>query len=155
MLHLLLVINLMNLASPNSYAYAFALAMYHLSFYSRRPVSADSKSILLFAASLLAEKLSIAFFEADDSASSVSASVVESVLEKPPPSLVGLELPLRMQIHMLMPLRMRLPMRLMMLRDPTDLYRAYYTLGERPYIRQNETILSLMASSAALRRLNQ
>lgn len=33
---------------------------------------ADSKSILLFAASLLAEKLSIAFFEADDSASSVS-----------------------------------------------------------------------------------
>ena len=47
----------------------------------------------------------------------MSASVVESVLEKPPPSLVGLELPLRMQIHMLMPLRMRLPMRLMMLRD--------------------------------------
>lgn len=45
----------------------------------------------------------------------MSASVVESVLEKPPPSLVGLELPLRMQIHM--PLRMRLPMRLMMLRD--------------------------------------
>lgn len=49
--------------------------MYHLSFSSRRPVSADSKSILLFVASLLAEKLSIASLEAESSADLTNRSL--------------------------------------------------------------------------------